>query len=43
MNVSKLKLLFSEFGDNVSFEVNLKKKNCFKMEGKTKFFNRPKN
>jgi len=43
MNVSKLKLLFSEFGDNVSFEVNLKKKNWFNIGGKTKVFYKAEN
>lgn len=42
MNVSELKLLFSEFGDNVSFEVDLKKKIGSILEVRQKFFIRLK-
>ncbi len=38
MEIKELKDLLIEFGDNVSFEHNLKKKNWFNIGGKTKVF-----
>ena len=38
MEIQKLKKLLSEFGDNVRFEHNLKKKNWFNIGGKSKVF-----
>ena len=38
MNIQKLKELLSEFGSNVSFEHDLKKKNWFNIGGKSKVF-----
>ncbi len=38
MNIDSLKGLLSEFGSNVRFEYNLKKKNWFNIGGKTKVF-----
>ena len=38
MKLSDLKNLLVEFGDNVSFEQDLKKKNWFNIGGKTKIF-----
>ena len=38
MKINELKELLSEFGDNVKFEHNLKKKNWFNIGGKTKAF-----
>ena len=38
MKINELKELLSEFGDNVKFEYDLKKKNWFNIGGKTKAF-----
>ena len=38
MNINKLKGLLKEFGDNVRFEQDLKKKNWFNIGGKSKVF-----
>ena len=38
MEIQKLKKLLSEFGNNVRFEHDLKKKNWFNIGGKTKVF-----
>ncbi len=38
MEISKLKNLLKEFGDNVKFEQDLKKKNWFNIGGKSKVF-----
>ena len=43
MNIQKLKELLSEFGSNVSFEHDLKKKNWFNIGGKTKVFFKAEN
>ena len=38
MNIQKLKKILNEFGDNVRFEHDLKKKNWFNIGGKSKVF-----
>ena len=38
MNIKELKDLLSEFGSNVRFDYDLKKKNWFNIGGKTKVF-----
>ena len=38
MNINYLKDLLNEFGDNVRFDYDLKKKNWFNIGGKTKVF-----
>ena len=38
MKIEQLKKLLSEFGDNVRFEYDLKKKNWFNIGGKSKVF-----
>ena len=38
MELNQLKLLLNEFGENVRFEYDLKKKNWFNIGGKTKIF-----
>ena len=38
MKTNQLKKLLSEFGSNVSFEHDLRKKNWFNIGGKTKLF-----
>jgi len=43
MEIKELKDLLIEFGDNVSFEHNLKKKNWFNIGGKTKVFFKAEN
>ena len=43
MNLDQLKNLFSEFGDNVKFDYDLKKKNWFNIGGKTKVFYKAEN
>ena len=43
MEIKELKHLLSEFGDNVRFEHDLKKKNWFNIGGKSKVFYKAKN
>ena len=43
MEIEKLKNLLSEFGDNVKFNHDLKKKNWFNIGGKTKVFYKAEN
>ena len=43
MNIEQLKNLLSEFGSNVRFECDLKKKNWFNIGGKSKIFFKAKN
>ncbi len=43
MEIKELKNLLIEFGDNVSFEYSLKKKNWFNIGGKTKVFFKAEN
>ena len=38
MKINELKELLDEFGDNVRFEHDLKKKNWFNIGGKSKIF-----
>ena len=38
MEINKLKSLLNEFGENVRFDEDLKKKNWFNIGGKTKVF-----
>ena len=38
MEIEKLQTILSEFGDNVSFNYDLKKKNWFNIGGKSKVF-----
>ena len=38
MNINQLKKILGEFGDNVKFEYDLKKKNWFNIGGKSKIF-----
>ena len=41
MEIKKLKNLLFEFGDNVSFEHDLKRKNWFNIGGKAKIYFKP--
>ena len=41
MKLDQLKTLFREFGENVRFEHDLKKKNWFNIGEKQKFFLKP--
>ncbi len=43
MELNQLKLLLNEFGENVRFEYDLKKKNWFNIGGKTKIFYKANN
>ncbi len=43
MNAENLKILIKEFGNNLRFEEDLKKKNWFNIGGKTKFFFKAEN
>ena len=43
MDIKELKNLLSEFGENVSFEYDLKKKNWFNIGGKSKVFYKAEN
>ena len=43
MEIKELEKLLSEFGDNVKFEHDLKKKNWFNIGGKTKVFYKAEN
>ena len=43
MNIKELKDLLSEFGSNVRFEYDLKKKNWFNIGGKTKVYYKAEN
>ena len=43
MEINQLKNLLDEFGDNVKFEYDLKKKNWFNIGGKTKAFYKANN
>ena len=43
MQLDQLKLLLSEFGENVRFEYDLKKKNWFNIGGKAKVYYKPNN
>ena len=43
MNIKELKNLLSEFGSNVRFEYDLKKKNWFNIGGKTKVYYKAEN
>ncbi len=43
MEIEKLRLVLSEFGDNVRFEHDLKKKNWFNIGGKSKVFYKAEN
>ena len=43
MEINKLKNLLDEFGDNIKFEYDLKKKNWFNIGGKSKVFFKAKN
>ena len=43
MKIEKLKYILSEFGDSVSFNYDLKKKNWFNIGGKSKVFYKSKN
>ena len=43
MEIEKLKYILSEFGDSVSFNYDLKKKNWFNIGGKSKVFYKSKN
>ena len=43
MELNQLKLLFNEFGENVRFEYDLKKKNWFNIGGKAKIFYKANN
>ena len=43
MKINKLKDLLEEFGDNVKFEQDLKKKNWFNIGGKSKVFYKAEN
>ena len=43
MKTNQLKKLLSEFGSNVSFEHDLRKKNWFNIGGKTKVFYKAEN
>ena len=38
MEIEKLETILSEFGDNVNFNYDLKKKNWFNIGGKSKVF-----
>ena len=43
MKLNQLKLLLNEFGENVRFEHDLKKKNWFNIGGKAKIFYKANN
>ena len=43
MKLEKIKVLFSEFSENVRFEYDLKKKNWFNIGGKTKVYYKAEN
>ena len=43
MEINQLKNLLDEFGDNVLFEYDLKKKNWFNIGGKSKVFYKANN
>jgi len=43
MSLDKLKNLLLEFGDNVKFDYDLKKKNWFNIGGKTKVYYKAEN
>ena len=43
MEINQLKNLLGEFGDNVIFEYDLKKKNWFNIGGKSKVFYKANN
>ena len=43
MEINQLKILLDEFGDNVKFEYDLKKKNWFNIGGKAKVFYKAEN
>ncbi len=43
MKIDQLKSIFSEFGDNVKFDYDLKKKNWFNIGGKSKVFYKAEN
>ena len=43
MELNQLKLLLNEFGENIKFEYNLKKKNWFNIGGKAKVFYKANN
>ena len=43
MNINQLKKILGEFGDNVKFEYDLKKKNWFNIGGKSKIFYKANN
>ena len=43
MEVKKLKKILNQFGENVRFEYDLKKKNWFNIGGKSKVFYRANN
>ena len=43
MEIEKLETILSEFGDNVNFNYDLKKKNWFNIGGKTKIYYKAKN
>ena len=43
MEIEELKNLLDEFGDNIKFQYDLKKKNWFNIGGKTKVFYKAEN
>ena len=43
MEIDQLKILLNEFGENIRFEEDLKKKNWFNIGGKTKVFYKAEN
>ena len=43
MEIKQLKILLGEFGENVKFEYDLKKRNWFNIGGKSKVFFKAEN